>query len=78
MERLTERFGNNDALPTKIDLDFYFDIDDETCRGLIDIFNRLASYEETGLEPEEIHNLSNAREENETAIYYADEIGGVP
>lgn len=41
------------------------------------LLNRLAAYEDSGLEPEEIHHLSKAWEENETAIYYSDAIGGV-
>lgn len=54
MERLTKQWGNNDAVPTQINLDFVFDLDDATSQVLTEIFNRLASYEDTRLEPEEV------------------------
>jgi hypothetical protein len=62
MDRLTARCGDNRAVPTRVDLTFAFDIDDETYLGLVDIFDRLANYEETGLEPKDIDALMERSE----------------
>ena len=58
MDRLTKHWGNN-YVPTKLKLnwDFVFDLDDETFKNLEDIVIRLAKYEDTGFEPEEIEKL---------------------
>lgn len=57
MDRLTARYGDNRAVPTRVDLTFAFDIDDEDYLGLADIFDRLADYEETELDPKDIDTL---------------------
>ncbi len=57
MERLTKQWGNNHAVPTEIDLDFMFRLDDPTSHGLTEIIDRLAAYEDSGLEPEEVTRL---------------------
>ncbi len=54
MERLTKQWSNNHAVPTEIDLDFMFRLDDPTSQGITEIFDRLAAYEATGLSPEEL------------------------
>ena len=48
MERLTAQWGENHAVPTKIDLDFVFDLDDKAYGGLTEILDRLAAYEDIG------------------------------
>ena len=53
MERLTSEI-NGRAVPVKFDLDFTLDMPQRDWRGLQEIFDRLAAYEETGLEPEEL------------------------
>ena len=53
MERLTSEI-NGRAVPVKFDLDFTLDMTQRDWRGLQEIFDRLAAYEETGLEPEEL------------------------
>ncbi len=68
MERLTKRWGANHAVPTKINLDFIFDLDDATSQGLTDIFDRLAAYEGTGLEPEEARKLAVAKEDGRLVV----------
>ncbi len=45
-------------------------------RNVRKVLQRLAAYENTGLEPEEIQHLLKAWEENETVISYVAEIGG--
>lgn len=59
MERLTKNVpaANFKAVPVNIALDFAFELDDDTWLGLQRIFDRLASYEDTGLEPEEVQRL---------------------
>lgn len=59
MERLTKNMpaANFKAVPVNIALDFAFDLDDVTWLGLQAIFDRLAEYEDTGMEPEEINQL---------------------
>ena len=56
MERLTARIKNNPAVPAKFDLDFVLgsNIDDTTWKCLDALIQRLAAYEDTGLEPDEI------------------------
>lgn len=56
MDRLTAHWGNN-YVPTKLNLDFIFDLEKETFNNLHDIIIKLAKYEDTGFEPEEIENL---------------------
>ena len=56
MDRLTKHWGNN-YVPTKLNWDFVFDLDDETFKNLEDIVIRLAKYEDTGFEPEEIEKF---------------------
>ena len=56
MDRLTKHWGNN-YVPTKLNWDFVFDLDNETFKNLEDIVIRLAKYEDTGFEPEEIEKL---------------------
>nr|DAK78457.1 MAG TPA: Initiation-control protein YabA, DnaA, DnaN, Zinc finger.7A [Caudoviricetes sp.] len=58
MERLTNQWGQNHAVPTNFDLDFAFEMGDEEWKGLTEIFDRLAAYEDTGLTPEEIKALT--------------------
>lgn len=41
MEQLVTRIGNAPAVPTEIDLDFAFDLDQKTFDGLQRIFNQL-------------------------------------
>ena len=41
MERLVTRIGNEPAVPTKVDMDFVFDLDKGTFDGLQMIFNQL-------------------------------------
>lgn len=55
MERLTSEI-NGRAVPVKFDLDFTLDMTQRDWRGLQEIFDRLAAYEDTGLEPEEIRD----------------------
>lgn len=52
MDRLTKKWGSNPAVPCNFDLGFIFDLDNGTYSGLQEVFERLAAYEETGLEPE--------------------------
>ena len=59
MERLTSEI-NGRAVPVKFDLDFTLDMPQRDWRGLQEIFDRLAAYEETGLEPEEIERILNS------------------
>lgn len=56
MDRLTSN-GYGGAVPVKFDLDFAFDMPQHDWSGLQEIFDRLAAYEETGLEPEEIERI---------------------
>lgn len=56
MERLTSEI-NGRAVPIKFDLDFAFDMPQHDWSGLQEMFDRLAAYEETGLEPEEIERI---------------------
>ncbi len=56
MDRLTKHWNNN-YVPTKIDLINLTEIDNKTWEGLNDIFVRLALYEDTGFEPDEIAKL---------------------
>lgn len=67
MERLTAQWGNNHAVPTKIYLDFMFGLDDDTSQGLTEIFDRLAAYEDTGLEPCDYAAMKAALEQADTA-----------
>lgn len=62
MDRLTAQYGKNHAVPTKFDLDFVFRIDSDVWNGLMNIFDRLAAYEDTSLEPEEVAELKKALE----------------
>lgn len=57
MDRLTKHWGNN-YVPTKLNWDFVLDLDDETFKNLEDIVIRLAKYEDTGFEPEEIEKIT--------------------
>lgn len=59
MDRLTKQYGGNPAVPTKFDLDFAFQTDDEAWHGLTEIFNRLAEYEDTGLSPKEVVEVND-------------------
>lgn len=54
MDRLTNQWGQNHAVPTNFDLDFAFEMGDKEWKGLTEIFDRLSTYEDTGLTPEEI------------------------
>lgn len=62
MERLTKRCGIISAVPVVFDLDFVFELDDHTWRGLQKVFDRLADYEDTGMTPDEIHTMKNVIE----------------
>lgn len=53
MERLTAQWGKNHAVPTKFDLDDFAALPNQEWNGLTDIMDRLAAYEDTGLEPDE-------------------------
>ncbi len=68
MERLTKQWGNNHAVPTEIDLDFMFRLDDPTSHGLTEILDRLAAYEDTGLEPEGVQELVSAKKEGRLVV----------
>lgn len=57
MERLTAQWGNNHAVPRNFSLDFAWDISDAEWQGLTCVLDRLAAYEETELEPEEIKDI---------------------
>lgn len=59
MERLTSRTGALDAVPTSFNLDFVFDMPDRDYKGLCDVLNRLAAYEDTTLTPENVELLKN-------------------
>ena len=59
MERLTSEI-NGRAVPIKFDLDFAFDMPQHDWSGLQEMFDRLAAYEETRLEPEEIERFRQA------------------
>jgi hypothetical protein len=72
MERLTKQCGNNRAVPTQFDLDFAFKTDDEAWKGLTDVFNLLAAYEDTGLTPEEITALRRPEPENKALTISAE------
>lgn len=54
MDRLTAQWGKNHAVPTKFSLDFAWDISKFEWQELVCILDRLAAYEDTGLEPDEI------------------------
>ena len=54
MERLTHKMPNGVVVPTQLNLDFVFDMADQDFAELQRIFDRLAAYEDKGLEPEEI------------------------
>lgn len=56
MERLTSEI-NGRAVPIRFDLDFAFDMPQHDWSGLQEMFERLAAYEDTGLEPEEIERI---------------------
>lgn len=45
MERLTKKWGNN-CVPTKLDLEYMFDMSDEQAEQLQAIIKKLADYEE--------------------------------
>lgn len=68
MERLTSEI-NGRAVPVKFDLDFTLDMPQRDWRGLQEIFDRLAAYEETGLEPEE---LAQAEKEGRLVVLPCD------
>lgn len=71
MERLIKRAGDV-AVPTMFDLTFVLGISDSSWSGLKDVFDRLAAYEDTDLEPEEI-------EHNQTVLdMFAEATKGVP
>ena len=70
MERLTSEI-NGRAVPVKFDLDFTLDMPQRDWRGLQEIFDRLAAYEETGLEPEEIERILNSYGHNHPAKEYS-------
>lgn len=53
MERLTKIVGGA-AVPTSFDLGFGLDISDKDWNGLKAVLDRLAAYEDTGLEPKDI------------------------
>lgn len=57
MERLVKRWGNNHAVPSKFNLDFVFDMDNEAYKGLVEIFDRLDEYESTGFSPADIERV---------------------
>lgn len=57
MERLTKRWGNNPAVPATFYIDFVFEMDGVQAAAFKDFCNRLADYEDTGLEPQEITAL---------------------
>ncbi len=52
-----KRWGNNHAVPSKFNLDFVFDMDDEAYKGLVEIFDKLAAYESTGFSPADIEMI---------------------
>lgn len=68
MERLTTKRPNVPAVPVNFALDFVFDLDDETWRGLNAIFERLAEYEATGWTPAEIVAMRDELERVYTAM----------
>lgn len=58
MDRLTAQWGENHAVPTKFDLaDFALKLENPEWDGFTKILDRLAAYEEIGLEPDEIKTL---------------------
>lgn len=68
MERLTQKTPNLPAVPVNFALDFVFDLDNETWRGLSAIFERLAEYEGTGKTPAEIVEMRDELERIYTAL----------
>jgi hypothetical protein len=58
MNRLTVHW-DDDVIPTNIDLSNLTEMDNKTWDGLQAIFLKLASYEDTGFEPDEIIKLHN-------------------
>lgn len=60
MERLTAQWGENHAVPTKFNLDFAWDMSKSEWQELQCAFDRLAAYEDTGLEPEEFKEVQEA------------------
>lgn len=58
MERLTaKRRTPRGAIPGKFSIDFIFHMPDDEVAGFFETMNRLADYEDTGMEPEEINGL---------------------
>lgn len=62
MERLTKIVGGL-AVPTSFDLGFLLDIPDKDWNGLKAVFERLAAYEDTRLEPEVCANYKAFEDE---------------
>lgn len=54
MERLTYQYDKNHAVPTKLNLDFIWDMSDSEWKELQCILDLLAEYEKTNLTPEQI------------------------
>ena len=58
MKRLTSKVHNG-AVPVKFDLDFVLGMPQHDWNGLQEIFDRLAAYEDTGMEPEDMKKAFN-------------------
>lgn len=57
MDRLTAKCGNNRAVPTRLHLDFVWDISDAAWSELQCIFDKLSAYEKTGMDPKQIESM---------------------
>lgn len=57
MNRLTAQWGENPAVPTKLDLAKFLDFSEDIWADFDDIIQRLAAYENTGLTPKEVQQL---------------------
>lgn len=64
MERLTHKMPNGVVVPTQLNLDFVFDMADQEFAELQRIFDRLAAYEDTGLEPDEVCAVAGLASDN--------------
>lgn len=69
MERLTKQWGDNPAVPANINYDFLLGLDKETADGVQAVLDRLAAYEDTGLEPVEVKEQESAYFELMTRTY---------
>lgn len=80
MDRLTAQWGENHAVPTKFDLEDFAKLEDPEWNGITDIMDRLAAYEDTGLEPDEIPHWIPVSERlpghGERVLAYSPEMDG--